>query len=111
MLNRKEFGAALRSSRIENKLTQEKLAEMLGVTPVHVKQLEAGNRMPSVELLHNIAVTLNFSVDRAFFPAKAKSAEMLDKIERILHLCTPHDLRVVYATASALTDKNMEDSI
>ena len=110
MLNRKEFGAAIRNARLENKLTQEKLAEVLGVTPVHVKQLEAGSRMPSLELLHNIAVTLNFSVDGAFFPAEAKNADMLDKLERILHLCTSHDLRVVYATAIALTDRDAEES-
>lgn len=109
MLNRKEFGGAIRNARLENKLTQEKLAELLEVTPVHVKQLEAGSRMPSVELLHNIAVTLNFSVDRAFFPADAKNEEMLDKLQRLLHLCTPHDLRVVYATAHALTDKDTLD--
>lgn len=111
MLNRKEFGAAIRNARLENKLTQEKLAELLEVTPVHVKQLESGSRMPSVELLHNIAITLNFSVDGAFFPADAKNEDMLHKLERILHLCTPHDLRVVYATASTLTDKDMENSI
>ena len=105
MLNRKEFGAAIRNARLENKLTQEKLAEVLGVTPVHVKQLEAGSRMPSLELLHTIAVTLNFSVDEAFFPAEEKNMNMLDKLHRILNLCTPHDLRVVYATANALTDK------
>lgn len=109
MLNRKEFGAAMRNARLENKLTQEKLAEMLGVTPVHVKQLEAGSRMPSLGLLYNISATLNFSVDGAFFPTEAKSIEMLDKIERILHLCTPHDLYVIYATASALTDKDMKN--
>ncbi len=111
MLNRKEFGAAIRNSRIENKLTQEKLAEMLGVTPVHVKQLESGSRMPSVELLHSIAITLNFSVDRVFFPAKAENTEMLNKLERLLHLCTSHDLRVVHATASALTDKEIKNPI
>ena len=111
MLNRKEFGAAIRNARIENKLTQEKLAEMLGVTPVHVKQLESGSRMPSVELLHSIAVTLNFSVDRVFFPVKAENIEMLNKLERLLHLCTPRDLRVVYATASALTDKEIKNPV
>lgn len=109
MLNRKEFGATIRNARLENKLTQEKLAELLEVTPVHIKQLESGSRMPSVELLHNIAVTLNFSVDGAFFPADAKNEEILDKLQRLLHLCTPHDLRVVYATAHALINKDMVD--
>jgi transcriptional regulator with XRE-family HTH domain len=107
MLNRKEFGAAIRKARLENKLTQEKLAEMLGVSPVHVKQLEAGSRMPSLEVLHDIAITLNFSVDQVFFPVKTENVELLDKLERLLRLCTPQDLYVVYATASALKDRNI----
>lgn len=106
MINRKEFGTTIRNARMENRLTQEKLAELLGITPVHVKQIEAGTRMPSVEVLYNIAVTLNLSVDDAFFPEKSDDKEMLSKIERILRICTPHDLRVVYATASALKDKD-----
>ena len=108
MLNRKEFGATIRNSRMENRLTQEKLAELLNITPVHVKQIEAGTRMPSVEVLYNIAVTLNLSVDDAFFPEKAHNKELLGKIERILRVCTPHDLRVVYATVSALKDRDLE---
>ena len=108
MLNRKEFGTTIKNARMENRLTQEKLAELLNITPVHVKQIEAGTRMPSVEVLYNIAITLNFSVDNAFFPEKSGDKEMLCKIERILRICTPHDLRVVYATASALKDKDFE---
>ena len=108
MLNRKEFGAAIKSARVENNLTQEKLAELLGITPVHVKQLEAGNRMPSVEVLYDIAITLNFSVDSVFFPVKSNNLASLDKVERILRLCTPQDLYVIYATANALVDKKTE---
>lgn len=104
MINRKEFGAAIRSARLENKLTQEKLAEIIGVSPVHVKQIEAGNRLPSVEVLYNIAFSLNFSVDKAFFPIREDNLELLCKIQRLLSLCSSHELRVVYATASALRE-------
>lgn len=109
MLNRKEFGSAIRNARLENKLTQERLAEMLEVTPIHVKQLESGARMPSLEVLYAIATTLNFSVDEAFFPAKPENQELMDKLERLLHLCTPQELRVVYATARALQEKSTGD--
>jgi transcriptional regulator with XRE-family HTH domain len=108
MLNRKDLGAAIKNARMENKLTQEKLAEQLSITPVHVKQLEAGSRMPSIDVLYNIAVALNLSVDEVFFPQKADTQEMLRKIERTLRVCTPHDLHVVYATACALRDRDME---
>ncbi len=109
MINRKEFGSAIRSARIENKLTQEKLAELLGVTPVHVKQIEAGTRLPSLEVLYNIAITLNFSVDGVFFPNKTDKIELVDKLNRLLHLCTAHELHVIYATTKALKDRDGEE--
>ena len=49
---RNELGNAIRNARMEKKLTQEKLAELVNISPVHVKQIEAGTRMPSVEVLY-----------------------------------------------------------
>ena len=61
-MDKKALGAAVKAARLENKLTQEKLAEMVGIVPSHVKQIEAGSRSPSVEVLYKLAHTLNFSV-------------------------------------------------
>jgi transcriptional regulator with XRE-family HTH domain len=107
---RNELGNAIRNARMEKKLTQEKLAELVNISPVHVKQIEAGTRMPSVEVLYKISVTLNLSVDDVFFPEEPSAKEMLGKIERVLRICTQHDLRVVYATACALTDTSTNES-
>jgi transcriptional regulator with XRE-family HTH domain len=106
---RNELGNAIRNARMEKKLTQEKLAEIINISPVHIKQIEAGTRMPSVEVLYKISVTLNLSVDDVFFPEKPNAKEMLGKIERILRVCTQHDLRVVYATACALIDTDIQE--
>lgn len=105
MLNRKEFGLTIKKARLEKRLTQEEVAEMLSITPIHIKQIEAGNRMPSVEVLYKIAITLNYSVDAAFFPENEDNKAMIYKIERLLRSCTPHDLCVIYATANALKEK------
>lgn len=65
LLDRKTLGAAIKAARSENKVTQERLAEMVGIAPSHVKQIESGSRSPSVEVLYKLAYTLNFSVDDA----------------------------------------------
>lgn len=107
-MDRKALGAAVKAARMKNRITQEQLAEMAGIAPSHVKQIEAGNRSPSVEVLYNLAVTLNFSVDDIFFPGRRDDQELLYKIERSLQQCSVHELRVVYSTITALKD-NQDD--
>lgn len=104
-MDRKALGAAIKAARVENKITQEQLAEMTGIAPSHVKQIEAGNRSPSVEVLFKLAQILNFSVDEVFFPGRKDEPELLYKIERSLKECSVRDLRVVYSTLTALKDK------
>ena len=103
-MDRKVLGAAVKAARMENKITQEQLAEMVGIAPSHVKQIESGNRSPSVEVLYKLALELNFSVDDIFFPGRKSDQELLYKIERSLQQCSVHDLRVVYSTITALKD-------
>lgn len=107
-MDRKALGAAIKAARSENKITQEQLAEMIGIVPSHVKQIEAGTRSPSVEVLYKLAHKLNISVDDIFFPGRKDDQELLYKIERSLHGCSVHDLRVVYSTITALKDKKDE---
>lgn len=100
------LGVAIKAARIENRITQEKLAEIIGVAPSHIKQIEAGNRNPSVDVLQKFAVTLNFSVDDVFFQKKSDGYELLHRIERCLQKCDEHDLKVVHATVTALIDRH-----
>jgi len=106
--DRKALGAAVKAARTENKITQERLAEMIGVAPSHVKQIESGSRSPSVEVLYKLARTLNFSVDDIFFPGRTGDRKLLYKIERSLQECSVHELKVVYSTITALKDNNEE---
>lgn len=109
LMDKKVLGAAVKAARLDSKLTQEKLAEMIGIAPSHVKQIEAGSRSPSVEVLYKLARTLNFSVDGIFFQGKKDDRDLLYKIERSLQDCSVHELKVVYSTISALKDKKDED--
>lgn len=102
--NSKALGAAIKAARTENRITQEQLAEIIGVAPSHIKQIEAGNRNPSIEVLYHLAQALNFSVDDVFFPGRKDDQELLYKIERSLHDCSVRELKVVYSTITALKD-------
>jgi transcriptional regulator with XRE-family HTH domain len=44
-------------------LTQEKLSELIHISPVFMSQIETANRRPSLETVFNLAKTLNVSMD------------------------------------------------
>ena len=65
------LGEAIRTARMRKGLTQEALAELLNITPIHLKNLESARRKPSVPLLFEMMELLDFSVDALVFPERA----------------------------------------
>ena len=47
-LDRRALGETIRTARMKKGLTQECLAEMLDITPIHLKNIEGSRRLPSV---------------------------------------------------------------
>jgi bacteriophage CI repressor helix-turn-helix domain len=58
-----EFGARLKDLRTTRGLTQEKLAEELGISWDHLCRVERGNRSCSIDLIIEIAVYFGVSTD------------------------------------------------
>ena len=52
------LGEAIRAARIRRGLTQEALAELLDITPIHLKNIESSRRKPSVPLLFALKMEL-----------------------------------------------------
>ena len=65
------LGNAIRAARIKKGYTQEQLAELLEITPAHLKHMEGGRRNPSVPLLFQMMELLDFSVDELVFPGRS----------------------------------------
>ena len=57
------FGRRLYVERKKARMTQERLAELLNVSPTHIHHLEKGNRYPSIQLLIQISDLLGMSID------------------------------------------------
>ena len=54
---------AIRQARIEKKISQDQLAEMLDVSTTHIRHIESGHRKPSVEKLVALCQILDVSFD------------------------------------------------
>lgn len=58
-----KFGKKVREIRLEKKLSQGKLAKILGVHPTYISGIERGLRNPSLITLEKIAKALNVKID------------------------------------------------
>jgi len=102
---RGSFGDAVKKARLSKGYTQEKLAELLEITPVHVKQLESERRNPSAKVLLKLVNTLDLSLGSLFTEHDDEMNEIREKINLCLDRCSVHELQVTYATIEALLNK------
>jgi len=96
------FGSAIRKARLEKKLTQEKLAELISITPNHVKQLESGRRNPSMRVLNELVYALHISLDSLYSNTNDETQKLKNKINLCLDRCSVNELMIAYATIEAL---------
>ena len=62
-MQREALGKRIREARKQKSLTQQQLAEALGITDVYVSEIERGNKMPSIPLFIAIVEALDISAD------------------------------------------------
>ena len=68
------LGESIRAARMRKGLTQEALAELLDITPIHLKNMESSRRNPSVPLLFALMELLDLSVDALVFPERQEGS-------------------------------------
>ena len=63
MVDYKDIGARVKTARLRKKITQEQLATAVGVGTTHIIHIETGNASPSLQVMIDIANTLECSMD------------------------------------------------
>ena len=53
-MNQKSIGRRIKTARENKRLTQEQLAELVDLSPMHVSVIERGVKLPKLETLINI---------------------------------------------------------
>ena len=83
------FGKRFKELRKNSKLTQEQLADRLGITDRHIRGIERGDFFPSIDLYVLIAESFEISLDMLILGAQPSAKEMqmkkrLQEQERIV---------------------------
>lgn len=59
----KDIGQRIKAKRIDKRLTQEQLSEMVGIGPSHMSHIESGSTVPSFDVFIAILNALGCSAD------------------------------------------------
>lgn len=114
-LDFKAIGIRIKIARIRTNMTQESVADKIGVTPQHVSNIETGNSSVSLTTLVAIANLLNVSVDELLCDTVLKSKPVFIKeADDIFKDCNEYEVRVLVdvlkATKSSMRNIKLFES-
>lgn len=102
----KQFGIVLKNARIDQKLTQAELAEILDISLSYLKDLERFRNNPSYEIFEKVIRYFNLSADTVIYPNENQANNTYKKIERLLTCCDEGQLKIILAMTEALLSIN-----
>ena len=95
-LDFKAIGKRIKIARIKKNLTQEVLADKIGVSPQHVSNIETGNSSVSLPTLVAIANVLTVSVDELLCDTVLISKAVFEKeAQELFTDCNEYEVRVL----------------
>ena len=95
-LDYKAIGKRIKIARIKADLTQEALAERVGLSITHISNIETGNSKLSLPAIVALANALSASVDEFLCDNVLRSKEVFSKeIQDIVSDCDEYEIRVI----------------
>ncbi len=91
------LGKRLKELRKQNKLTQDKFSELLGIDSKHLSRIECGKTQPSLNLIKNAAKIFDMELFEIFETNHIDSKEgLIYKINDILNVTDLENLKIIY---------------
>ena len=102
-LDKASIGLRVKHARTRRNMSQEKLSEILGISRSQLASLERGTRGPSLELLIDIANTLNVPIADLLADHLTENESGTDTdLHYILLDCSQQEEKIIIKTAQAL---------
>ena len=102
-LDYKAIGKRIKIARIKADLTQERLAEMVEISPTHMSNVETGTTRVSLSAIVSLANALSVTVDDLLCDSVIKAKVQFEKdIASILSDCDEYEVRMIKDMAQAL---------
>lgn len=97
------IGQRIRKFRRAYNLSQEQLAERIGISTTHMSHIETGNTKLSLPVLVDIAKELNVQTDELIYDMPQITKTSLNaEIINLLSSCSVHDMHILLDTIKAV---------
>lgn len=104
------LGDIVRQERLKADITQDELAERIGIDSRTILKIENYRGNPKMEVLYPLVRTLNIDANRIFYPESYRDSAELKQFHAFLSQCTAEELHSLYhvcqAVLSVLKDKH-----
>ena len=95
MTLKQDLGQKIQQLRKERKITQERLAELVGIDPKNISRIENGNNYPTAENLTSIAEALRVNIYELFvFKDEIPYQKMKEEIIEALNNKKKHSFSI-----------------
>ena len=102
-MNYYEIGQRIRKYRKAYSLSQEQLADKVGISPTHMSHIETGNTKLSLPVLVKISKALSVQTDELLFDNPQVNKTILtEEIINILNSCSPRDMYILIDVMKAI---------
>lgn len=105
-LNYKLVGQRLRAIRKKRGLTQERLAELAGISPQHCSGIETGAAKVSLPTLVNLSNVLNVSMDELLFDSvsAASKPSLMKEVEAVFADASDNETFLMLSQAKSIKE-------
>jgi len=83
-----KFGDNVKKIRVEKNISQQELADMIGIHSTHVSRYERNLALPSIEIAKKMAEALNVTVDTLIYGTQDEKAKNNLKDADLLNMFT-----------------------
>lgn len=105
MIDYKDIGARIRAVRKERGLTQEQLAEAVGVGTTHISHIETGHTIPSLQVLIGIINELGCSADELLCIEVAETRPILNNwLTELVSDCSSTEIKHIIDVVKAVKE-------
>jgi len=111
ILDYKAIGKRIKIARIRADLTQEKLAEIVNLSPSHLSNIETGTTKVSLLSIVNLANALSVTVDDLLCDNLIKARIPFENdIQQLIDNCDDFDIRIVKDLLSSIIETLRKDA-
>lgn len=103
-LDLRYMGAILKGARLEANLTQDEVAERVGITTRYLMAIENEGKCPALDVWFRLIRTLHLSADALVYPENTADREQNEQLLYMIRSLNSRDKKIAQALIQSMLD-------